>query len=300
MPLLVLPPTSLLLAAGALSVGGLIFYKSRSGYVCPLGGRTFCGGAFSGPFRSIDLPLESIVQETHDTSRLVFTLPPGSKSTGLSLSSFVIATPTLKDGKRQIRPYTPISDLSDPTKIEFLIKNMPNGHVSSYMTSLKPGDKVPFRGGISSFSWKQNNFKSITLLGAGSGITPLYQLATGILKDDADSTKIKLVYGNKTPNDIPLKRELDQLKKDFPGRFEVEYFVNNDAEKVPNARQGQINASYLQNEIPGPSEDTCVFVSGPPPFVQSICGDKRGPFFQGNLTGHLKDIGYSKSQVYKF
>lgn len=295
MVLLTLPPTSLLIAAGALSVGGIAIYKSRSNCMGPMGSR-----AFNGPFRPIELPLVSITEETHDTRRLVFSLPPGTKSTGLSLASFVIATPTIPGGKRSIRPYTPISDLSDPTKIEFLIKEMPNGYVSKYMTNLKPGDKVPFRGGISSFSWKQNNFRSITLLGAGSGITPLYQLATGILRDDNDTTKIKLVYGNKTPMDIPLKSELDQLKKKFPDRFDVEYFVSKDAEKVPNARPGQIDAAYLQKEIPGPQDDTCVFVSGPPPFVDSVCGGKRGPFFQGSLTGHLKDLGYSKSQVYKF
>lgn len=70
----------------------------------------------------------------------------------------------------------------------------------------------------------------LILLGAGGGITPLYQLASNVIESPNNLTKSKLLYGNKTINDIPLKKELDNLQKQYPENFEVEYFVS----ELPN------------------------------------------------------------------
>jgi len=53
--------------------------------------------------------------------------------------------------------------------------------------------------------------------------------------------------------------------------------------------------------LPGPeSENIKVFVCGPPPMYKAISGGKKSPSDQGELTGYLKDLGYSKDQVFKF
>ena len=45
------------------------------------------------------------------------------------------------------------------------------------------------------------------------------------LKED-DNTKIKLLYANKTTDDILIKEKLDNLQKEFPTRFNVSYTVD--------------------------------------------------------------------------
>ena len=57
----------------------------------------------------------------------------------------------------------------------------------------------------------------------------------------------------------------------------------------------------LQKVIPGPKEENIkVFVCGPPGMYKAISGMKKSPQDQGELEGILKDLGYSKDQVYKF
>lgn len=49
------------------------------------------------------------------------------------------------------------------------------------------------------------------MIAGGTGVTPCYQVAQAILKDPADNTKISLVFGNLSEDDILLRKELDEL-----------------------------------------------------------------------------------------
>lgn len=42
-----------------------------------------------------------------------------------------------------------------------------------------------------------------------------------ILQDAEDPTQVRLLYANKTPDDILLKEELDKMSQDSGGRFKV-------------------------------------------------------------------------------
>ena len=64
---------------------------------------------------------------------------------------------------------------------------------------------------------------------------------------------------------------------------------------------GHITKELLQKVIPSPSESNIkVFVCGPPGLYKAISGNKKSPSDQGELDGYLKELGYSKEQVYKF
>jgi cytochrome-b5 reductase len=56
----------------------------------------------------------------------------------------------------------------------------------------------------------------------------------------------------------------------------------------------------IQSHVPPPSEDVLVLVCGPDPMLASIAGPKGKNFTQGELSGLLKDLGYTSEQVYKF
>lgn len=43
-----------------------------------------------------------------------------------------------------------------------------------------------------------------------------------------------------------------------------------------------------------------VQVCGPPPMMKAISGDKAEDKSQGELSGHLKEMGYTSDMVYKF
>lgn len=255
---------------------------------------------FIGDRKWIDLELEKIIEESHDTKRFFFKLPTDDSVSGLTLASAVLTKFMTPKGNPVIRPYTPVSDLSEKGYIEFVIKHYEGGKMTDHLFQLKPKDTLAFQGPIPKWQWKPNSFDTITLLGGGAGITPLYQLVHHITQNKEDKTKINLFYGSKTPSDILLKKELDDLQKKYPEQLNIQYFVDKDDTGKFDGNKGFITKDFLAKNAPGPKEKTQVFVCGPPPFMDSLSGQKKSPMEQGDLTGALKDLGYSQDQVFKF
>lgn len=54
-----------------------------------------------------------------------------------------------------------------------------------------------------------------------AGITPMFQLLKASLLDRDDRTSFSLLFANNTPDDVLLRRELDDLAKEHPSRFKV-------------------------------------------------------------------------------
>lgn len=59
------------------------------------------------------------------------------------------------------------------------------------------------------------------LFWAATGITPMFQLLKASLLDHDDRTSFSLLFANNTPDDVLLRRELDDLATEHPSRFKV-------------------------------------------------------------------------------
>ncbi|EDO16639.1 hypothetical protein Kpol_529p19 [Vanderwaltozyma polyspora DSM 70294] len=293
----------LLLSSGiAVTAAAAVYFSTGSRLANEaLHNKTFKG--FKGPASTwVDLPLVKFEDLSHDTRKFTFKLPNDDDVSGISPLSFLLARPHGTWSLRGIRPYTPVSLPETQGVIEFVIKHVPNGGMSSHMFSLKPNDTVSFTGPIVKYEWKQNKFDSVTLLGAGSGITPLYQLMGSILSNPEDKTKINLFYANKTSDDILLKKELDEFQQKFSDRVKIHYYLSQPKTKdiaSTGAKKGFIAKEDIESLAPASNENTHVFVCGPEPFVKAYAGQQGPLFFQGSFGGILKELGYTKSQVFK-
>lgn len=254
---------------------------------------------FQGDDKWIDLKISKIEDVSHDSRRFTFELPSDDSEMGLTLCSALLAKFVTPKGSNVIRPYTPVGDLATKGHFQLVIKHYNDGKMTNHLFGLKPTDTVSFKGPIKKFPWVANKFDSITLLGAGSGITPLFQLVHHIAENPNDKTKVKLFYGNKTPSDILLKKELDDLQKKYPDQVSISYFVD-DKTADYEGENGFITKEFIESHAAKPSEKTHLFVCGPPPFMKAYSGEKTSPADQGDLVGILKDLGYSKDQVFKF
>ncbi|KAK6461602.1 hypothetical protein DFJ63DRAFT_314232 [Scheffersomyces coipomensis] len=259
------------------------------------------GQALPGVMGWVDLKLKESHQISSDVKRYVFQFENEDDVSGLHTASFIVAK--LKTPKGEVwRPYTPISTPDQKGTIELMIKSYEDGKFSKHVWDLKPNDTVSFKGPIQAFKWQPNQFKQISLIGGGSGITPLYQLLSTIIKNPEDNTKVDLYYGCKTVDDILLKDELDKIAITHPHQFKVHYFATDAPEDWNQGHKGHINKQYLQDHLPPPStNDTKIFVCGPPNMFKAICGDKPPPpFIQGRFSGILSELGYKRNQVFKF
>ncbi|GKT40245.1 NADH-cytochrome b5 reductase 2 [Colletotrichum spaethianum] len=109
-----------------------------------------------------------------------------------------------------------------------------------------------------------------------------------------DKTAVTLVFGVNSDQDVLLKKEFEQLEKEFPERFKAVYTVSN---PLPNSpfRKGYVTKELLQEvgAVPKKGNDTKVFVCGPPAMEAALVGKRSAP-------GVLQQLGYRKDQIHQF
>jgi cytochrome-b5 reductase len=203
--------------------------------------------------------------------------------------------------KPVIRPYTPISDVDQKGTVDFLIKRYEKGAMSSHMHNMMPGQSLDIKGPIPKYLFKTaNQHEHVAMIAGGTGITPMWQTARHIFKNPEDKTKVTLVFGNVKEEDILMKKEFEELENTYPQRFRAFYVLDNPPENWQGGK-GHITKELLKTVLPEPKEGEKIkiLVCGPPPMYKAISGGKKSPSDQGELDGYLKELGYSKDQVYK-
>ncbi|KAL9596880.1 MAG: hypothetical protein Q9219_005506 [cf. Caloplaca sp. 3 TL-2023] len=249
----------------------------------------------------LDLKLDSVEEVNHNTKKFRFALPDKTDVAGLSVASALLTKykgPEME--KPVIRPYTPVSDENTSGYLDFIIKRYPGGPMSEHMHSMEPPQRLEFKGPIPKYPWAPNKHDHIALIAGGTGITPMYQLCRAIFNNPADKTKVTLVFGNVSEEDILLKREFEDLENKYPQRFRAFYMLDKPPEGWTQGT-GYISRELLKQVLPEPKvENIKIFVCGPPGMYKAISGPKKSPQDQGDLTGILKELGYDKDQVYKF
>ena len=199
------------------------------------------------PTTWLPLPLIEKREYNHDSTIYGFGLPEG-QSLSLPVCGCILMKAPGKgrkegggkddwDGSDAVRPYTPMSDNSVLGQFQLLVKRYDGGAASQYLHSLDIGAPVEFKH-ISFNVKKQYPFdgsKTISLVCAGSGITPMYQALWKILGTEGDDRKVTLLYGNKTVEDILMKDELDAWAKAHPDRFRLVHVVGNRPDEPPPA-----------------------------------------------------------------
>ncbi|KAA3476935.1 NADH-cytochrome b5 reductase-like protein isoform X1 [Gossypium australe] len=255
----------------------------------------------------LEFKLQDTARVSHNTHLFRFSFDPSAKL-GLDVASCILTRAPLgqdAEGKTKyvIRPYTPISDPDAKGYFDLLIKVYPEGKMSQHFASLKPGDVVEVKGPIEKLRYSPNMKKHIGMVRAGfiaggTGITPMLQVIEAILKNPDDKTQVSLLYANVSPDDILLKQKLDILAASHPN-LKVFYTVDNPT-KTWKGGAGFISKDMVTKGLPGPAEDTLILVCGPPGMMEHISGGKAKDYSQGELTGILKELGYTEQMVYKF
>ncbi|KAH8125320.1 cytochrome-b5 reductase [Trichoderma asperellum] len=249
----------------------------------------------------VSLKLSEAEDVNHNTKRLRFELPEKDQVSGVHIASAILTKfKGPNDEKATLRPYTPISDEDERGFLDLLVKKYPNGPMSTHIHDLKVGDSLAIKGPLPKYPWSENKHDHIALIAGGTGITPMYQLVRAIFKNPNDKTKVTLVFGNVTKEDILLKSKFDELENTYPQRFRAFYVLD----KPPKdwvGGGGFISKELLKQVLPEPKSDNIkLFVCGPPGLMKAISGPKVSPKEQGDVTGILKELGYTNEQVYKF
>lgn len=250
---------------------------------------------------------------------LRFQLPDVTRPLGLSTCACLLLGcdtifPDNTDDSMIVRPYTPISTNADIGTVDLLIKNYgaQGGLMSRYLHEIKEGDTsiqmkhIPFNVKIQASEFVNNRYEHIVMLVGGTGITPMIQALHAILGDDAGkkrnkTTKVTMLYGSKTSDDILGAALLRNWAASFPDRFRlVDILSDEPADSEWSGERGFIDRAKLEQYLPSntaAADQVMIFVCGPPAMYQALCGPRDEP---DQVTGLLGAMGYGPSQVYKF
>lgn len=248
---------------------------------------------------------------SHDTRRFRFALPSAEHVLGLPIGQHIYLSAKI-DGKLVVRPYTPVSSDDDKGYVDLVVKvyfkgvhpKFPEGgKMSQYLESLKLNDTIDFRGpsgllvynGKGVFAVKPDKkspaetktAKHVGMIAGGTGITPMLQLITAVMKDPQDKTVCYLLFANQTEKDILLRPELEEIQVNNPDRFKLWFTVDRAPENWEYS-QGFINEDMVREHLPPPSDDTLILMCGPPPMIQFACDP------------NLDKVGHSHSRRFTF
>lgn len=217
-------------------------------------------------FQSLPLVRKDLVAP--NTYRLVFELPTTQTVLGLPIGQHVAITANV-DGQAVTRSYTPVSNNADRGTLELIIKCYPDGKLTGgYLANLEIGDEVKFRGPKGAMRYKPGHCKRIGMLAGGSGITPMYQVIRAICEDQRDTTKISLIYANRTEADILLREELDAFARKYPNNLKVYYVLDNPPADWQGG-VGHVTKDTIAERFPSADIDSKAMICGPPGMVNA-------------------------------
>uniref|UniRef100_A0AAZ3ST02 NADH-cytochrome b5 reductase n=1 Tax=Oncorhynchus tshawytscha TaxID=74940 RepID=A0AAZ3ST02_ONCTS len=244
---------------------------------------------------------------SHDTRKFRFALREKDHVLGLPIGQHIYLS-AKPDGVLVVRPYTPVSSDDDVGFVDLVVKNVnpkfpEGGKMSQYLESLRIGDTIDFRGpsgllvyqGNGAFAIKAEKkaepviktAKQVGMIAGGTGITPMLQLITAIMKDPQDQTVCHLLFANQTEKDILLRPELEEIAANHPTRFKL-WFTLDRAPEEWEYSQGFISEDMVRDHLPPPGDDTLILLCGPPPMIQFACNP------------NLDKVGHASSRRFTF
>ena len=278
----------------------------------------FASGCFF-PTTWKEVPLVAKAEYNHDSTVYTFGLPE-DQSLNLPVCACLLIRADGRgrkenggkddfDGTDAVRPYTPISDNSMLGKFELLVKRYDSGAASQWLHALPIGSNVAFKH--IKFNIKaQYPFegkKTISMVCAGTGITPCYQALWKIMGTPGDDRNVVLLYGNKSPEDILMKQQIDQWAAASGGRLKVVHVIGDRPDSVApegwvdtetyTAEVGWIDEAKIKKYCFPPSEDTLLFVCGLPPMYSALCGPRTEKEVAEDTVLHK--LGYTSPMVAK-
>jgi propane monooxygenase reductase subunit len=191
-------------------------------------------------------------------TKTVFTFEPGQYC--------LLQNPFTQD-KRDLRPFSIASSPEVKHALEFCIKIY--GDWTKSFSHIKEGDAIQLTGPFGNFIWNDAINNAVFLVG-GTGIAPIMSMLRTITARRRNP-HIKLLYGNRTPETILYKEELDRLQKDVSNFQLVNIFseYNEEEKSYGPYYHGFISTDIVKKEVDF-SGKPIFFVIGPPIFIEKM------------------------------
>ncbi len=216
---------------------------------------------------------ETHITEVHRRTRDVLSFR-AAVTEGMNYRAGQFMGVTVRADGRELSKYLSFSSApSEKGYVEFT-KKISGSDFSKVLERLKPGDGVTLKMPLGSFLLEEAAPKHLFLSG-GIGITPIRSM----WKDAFDrrlALDMMLLYGNRTPEDIAFRDDLEAMmgeSKSFKTVFSLDTAAACPASW--KGRCGFINAAMIKEEAPDYLERV-FYVCGPPAMVTHLLSILQG------------------------
>ena len=232
-----------------------------------------------------EVSIASIYPETINSSRVKFSIPRELREIFKFNSGQYVTVKFNKDETTYLRTYSICSAINEKF-LEIGVKHIENGVFSKFLKEKRSGDKIKLSPPSGNFCLKKKNPKQLLLVAAGSGITPILSIAKSILIENK-TTKIILLFSNRTYLDMMFKEDLKDLKDQYLNRISIFNFFTKEKQEV-QFLDGRLNKSKIQflneKKIIEPNIIDQIFICGPIKMTEEI-----------KLC--LSELGFSKAKI---
>lgn len=166
-------------------------------------------------------------------------------------------------GSEQSRAYS-FSTLQKDGEVSFLIRNVPGGLMSSFLTGLaKAGDSMTLAGPLGSFYLREIK-RPLLLLAGGTGLAPFTAMLEKIAEQGSEHP-LHLIYGVTNDFDLVEMDKLEALAARIPN-FTYSACVASPDSSYPH--KGYVTQHIAPKHLN--DGDVDVYLCGPPPMVEAV------------------------------
>lgn len=168
-------------------------------------------------------------------------------------------------GTDQSRAYSFSSMVNaDAESVSFLIRAVPNGLMSSYMTGqAQVGDKLTLRGPFGSF-YLRDVTRPVLMLAGGTGLAPFLAMLEKVQAEGC-AQPIHLIYGVNTDTDLVELDKLEAFAEAIDG-FSFSACVADETASWP--QKGYVTHHMEPGHLN--DGDVDIYLCGPPPMVEAV------------------------------
>lgn len=157
------------------------------------------------------------------------------------------------------------------------VRHIPDGRVSGFLSgNLEAGQtiRVAEPSGVFTVDPDPAACRHHVMLAGGVGITPLISMTEAILRGEPRS-RVTLLYGNRTENEIIFRRRLANLAAEFPRKLDLRYALD-----TPPAGWsglcGPLTGARAIEALGGADPEAVYNVCGPEPMMASALAALEG------------------------
>ncbi|MEM6799827.1 MAG: ferredoxin--NADP reductase [Bacteroidota bacterium] len=167
------------------------------------------------------LSIKEIIEETEDAYTLIFEKPDADEFNYQAGQYLTIRV--LINGEEERRAYSLSSCPNTEADLAVSIKRLEGGKVSNWLKDkYRVGDQLEVMRPMGKFTIEPDadTSRHCIMIGAGSGITPLFSMIKTLLATEP-ATKVSLWYGNRDEDSVMFAKQLTQLQKQYRERFHI-------------------------------------------------------------------------------